>query len=394
MKVIAPLAVLLAGSVGAAAILATRPEVETRAPARIEPYVRVVAAQARPVRLSVTAYGTVEPHTESDLVAEVAGRVVWISPALRSGGFFDRDEALIRLDRRDHEIALQRAQATLKQRRTELALARSNRERNRSLSRGGIVSEATRDEVETAAVVAEAAVAEAEAAVARAKLDLERTEIRAPYSGRVRSEDVDVGQFVTVGRVLARIYATDYVEISLPVGDEELAYLDVPLGARDGAFSGPEVHVRAELAGRRRQWSGRIVRTGGEIDPKSRMIRLVARVDDPYGNETAQGNSWAPLPVGLFVEAEIVGREEGEIVSLPAVALRGEDEVLVVDGDHRLRFRRVEVLRRTARDVLIRSGLVEGERVCVSVLDAISDGMKVKTFEDADSGSAPAAASS
>lgn len=243
------------------------------------------------------------------------------------------------------------------------------------------MSRTTLDDAENAARVAAASLREAEAALEQARRDLERTELRAPYAGRVREKLVDVGQFVERGTPVARLYAVDYAEIRLPIPDEEMAFLDLPLDYRGAAHqgAGPTVILRADFAGGRHAWEGRIVRTEGEIDPRSRMIHAVARVDDPYGRGTP---GRPPLHVGLFVEAEILGRELPGAVVLPRAALRGDGRILVVDADDRLRGRQVDVVRVDGEQAIIRSGLAAGERVCVSPLETVTDGTKVRTVAD------------
>jgi multidrug efflux pump subunit AcrA (membrane-fusion protein) len=148
---------------------------------------------------------------------------------------------------------------------------------------------------------------------------------------------------------------------------------------------GPEVQLRAEFAGVPRTWIGHIVRTEGEIDAKSRMVHLVARVEDPYGQNGAISS--APLAVGLFVEAEIQGRSVEKVFVLPRVALRtdaGNDLVYVVDAGDRLHFTAVEVLRAERDDVVIGGGLRPGDRVCVSPMAAAVDGMAVRTVSVAE----------
>jgi multidrug efflux pump subunit AcrA (membrane-fusion protein) len=195
------------------------------------------------------------------------------------------------------------------------------------------------------------------------------------------------------GVPIAKLYATDYAEVRLPLPDRDLFYLDIPFdlsGERvesDGDSTemqaGPEVQLPAEFAGEPRSWVGRIVRTEGEIDAKSRMVHLVARVEDPYGQKGATGT--APLAVGLFVEAEIQGRKVDNVFVLPRTALRtdaGSDLVYVVDAGDRLRFKTVDVLRAKRDDVIIGRGLQPGDRVCVSPLAAAVDGMAVRIVSD------------
>ncbi len=377
-----PLGVLGVGVLGAGAMVMMRPEVETRRPEAIPPLVRAQAVELRDVTLSVVSQGTVSPRTESQLVPEVAGRVIWVSPSFASGGFFEKGETLLRVDPHDHRQAVIRSEAQVASSRLRLAQEQAEaavaRKEWKELGQGDASPLTLRQpQLEDA----RAALAAAEASLETAKRNLERTKIRAPYAGRLRQKSVDVGQFVTVGNPVARIYAVDYAEIRLPLPDDDLAYIDLPLdyrGERTRA-KGPRVTLRAEFAGRSHQWEGRIVRTEGEIDATTRMVHVVARVGNPYGRVAdSEDGDRPPLAAGLYVQAEIEGRTVEAVASLPRAALRGRARVLVIDGDDRLRFRDVRVLRTTHGEVVVADGLEEGERVCLSPLEAATDGMRVR----------------
>ncbi len=367
----------------------TRPGVKAGAPREIAPLVEVIRAKPRDLRFVVRAQGTVVPRSESDLIPQVSGEVIWVSANLVSGGFFEEGEPLVRIDPADQRVELEAARAVVARTNSEFARAKTEIERQRRLAEQGIASQAQIDDAEKAFRVAEADLREQVAKLERAERDLERTEIRAPYPGRVRSENVDVGQFASRGVSLARLYATDYAEVRLPLPDRDLFYLDLPFDlsgdrsiAADDPVAGreePEVLLRAEFAGEPRSWIGHIVRTEGEIDAKSRMVNLVARVEDPYGQNETIGS--APLAVGLFVEAEIQGRRVEDVFVLPRTALRtdtGDDLVYVVDAEERLRFTPVAVLRVESEHVVINGGLRVGDRVSVSPMVAAVDGMAVR----------------
>jgi RND family efflux transporter MFP subunit len=214
----------------------------------------------------------------------------------------------------------------------------------------------------------------------QAERNLDRTRIRAPYAGRIREIRVDLGQFVTRGTPVAVIYAVEYAEIRLPLPGKDLAFVDLPLRSRAGnAGSYPEVILQAELAGRNQTWEGSIVRTEGEIDPRTRLIYAVARVEDPYGIG-AEGDH-LPLATGLFVNARIRGRTVSGVAVLPRAALRGESQVLIIDNENRIRIREVDVLRAERDSVVIGGGLEPGERISVSQMDVVVDGMTVRIVE-------------
>ena len=385
LKWILPVAVLGIGALGMLALFVTRPDVTVEERERLAPRVRVATASPETLRLSVTTHGTVSPSTESDLVPEVSGPVVRVSPSLVSGGFFEEGDVLLEIDPRDYEAALERARAARVRAESEHARARLELERLRKLAAQNVASASRLDDAENAERVAGAAVREAHAAFGQAERDLERTKLRAPFSGRVREEHVGVGQFVNRGSPLAVLYATDYVEVRLPISDRELAFLDLPVLRGNGVGPGeaPSVTLRADFAGAEHTWIGYVDRTEGEIDARSRMVHVVARVESPYA--LAADDPRPPLAVGLFVRAEIEGREFRDVMILPRSALHGgadeERSVWVVDADDRLRRRPVDVLRTDREQVVLRGGLAPGERVLVSPLETAVEGMSVRPLE-------------
>jgi multidrug efflux pump subunit AcrA (membrane-fusion protein) len=170
----------------------------------------------------------------------------------------------------------------------------------------------------------------------------------------------------------------DVAEVRLPIPNEELAFVRIPLSYRGDSSNvrGPEVHLKAQFAGNEYVWKGRIVRTGGEIDQSTRMLYAVAEVRDPYGH--GKDPSRPPLAVGLFVEAEIMGNWLKDAVVLPRAAIRGTDTVYIVDSDQRLRFRTVDVFRRERESIVVEAGLESGELVCISPMETVVDGMRVR----------------
>jgi RND family efflux transporter MFP subunit len=382
LKALLPPVVLGVAGAGAYVMYINRPPVETQIPVVAPPAVRVQRVAFQSVDLTVSSQGTVQPRTASQLVPEIAGTVINVSPAFAVGGFFEEGDVLLEIDPYDYQQALiagqsQRAQARLRLAQEEAAAEMARREWDELVGGNANALTLREPQVEDA----RAAVASAEAAIDRARRDLERAQVRAPYAGRVQSKDVDIGQFVNRGTAVGRIYAVDSAEVRLPLPDEELAYVDVPMSYRGTQQrTGPGVVLSADFAGRRFTWRGQIVRTEGEIDPVSRMVHVVAEVDDPYA--PGPDPTRPPLAVGMFVEAEISGRRVDDVVVLPWAALNGRDQVLIVDDDGRLRYRQVEVLRSTSEYVLVRSGLAEGERVSISALDAVIDGMAVQVTED------------
>jgi RND family efflux transporter MFP subunit len=381
-KTVLPLTVIAAALLGAVTLFATSERLTPTQPEPVPPSVRVVEAAPGPVQMVVHAQGTVLPRTESQLVPEVSGNVVWISTSFVPGGYFDAGEALLHIDDRDYRDAVERAQAASSRAQAEQEFAAFELERLQALETSELISRSAVESAMRAERVAEATLRDAEAALDQAERDLSRTEINAPFKGLVRSEQVDVGQFVNRGSAVATIYAVDYVEVRLPIADEQLAYLDIPLSQRGELDEGtaPSVILSAEFAGTRREWRGTLVRTEAEIDARSRMVQVVARIG---AAETRSGEAAElPPPVGLFVQAEIQGRADDDIVVLPRDAIRNGNQLLIVDADNRLRYRTVELLRVYGDDAYVGGGLSRGERVLISPLQVVVDGMRVEPIKE------------
>ena len=390
LKIVLPMATLAVASAWAWKIFNDRPVVETRPPEIPVPVIRAVPVTLQTLRLTVMSQGTVAPRTQTTLFPEIAGRVLEVSPSLADGGFFEAGAELLRIDPTDYRLQVVQAEAQIAQAQltleTEEAQAEVARREWESLGEGEArpllrrVPQIAR---------ARAALSSAQAALAQAERNLEKTRIAAPFAGRVLRKNVDIGQYVTPGTSVATIYSVDYAEIRLPLPDEDLAYVDLPLSYRGGGSQKrqPVVLLRAEFGQRQHSWTGRIVRTDGTIDPRTRMIHAIAQVADPYGRGPDPDRP--PLAVGMFVEAEIQGRLMQDVVALPRAALRGEDQVLVVDSESKLRFRRVSVVRLERERVLIDSGLAEGELVSLATLATVVDGMKVRIQEESNPQESP-----
>lgn len=389
-KIVLPLAVLAVAVLAAFLLVALRPEVQRRTPTILPPLVRVQEAVPTDMRLDVASQGTVRPRIEATLASQVGGRIVEVAPSFAVGGSFRRGELLLRIEDRDYRLALDQARARVAQAEVRMAREEAEAELARNewseLHGDRPADPLVRREPQLAEARAE--LAAARAAVERAELDLARTRVLAPFPGRIREKLADLGQSVAAGTPLARAYSTDAAEILLPVEIDELRFLDLPAGGE--IASPPEVRFEARFAGEPRLWRGRVVRTGGAIDPATRMLPLVARVDDPYGEAAREAG--APLPVGLFVEARIAGKAVRDVYVLPRSALRwgGDDAnrpgTVFVVAEGRLSERRVEILRLAGDRAIVSRGLESGDLVLVSPLETATDGMEVRTTP---SGGAP-----
>lgn len=367
--------VLIAAIIGAAIVIAIamvkmKPEPPKKERVNLDPLVEVLELEAMTANFEVASQGTVRPRTETVLSAEVSGTITAISPKFIAGGVFERGEVLMRIDPTNYDVAVTQADALVRQRQIEHDGALK-------LRRQGY-----RAEAELAS--AEAALASARAELVRAQRNLERTYIRAPYAGIVRTKETDLGQFVNPGTRLGVVFATDFAEVRLPLTDRDLAFVDLPsaleLAATGASEAGPVVLLSAVQKGERQSWDARIVRTEGVVDEKSRVTYAVARIEDPY----ALDGSGPPLPIGTFVNAKIAGAAADSVIRVPRAIVRGSDELVFVSDDNTIHIRKVRVIRGDADYIYIGSGAVPGERVVVTALETPVNGTPVRIAVDED----------
>ena len=371
-----PTAIVLLFLSVAATLMATAPVLEPANDTPTPLTVRVRTIETESIELKVHSQGSVVPSTVSQLIPEVSGRVTWTSPNLVAGGYFEAGQELARIDDMDYRNAQDRANAALKRATAEVEHAKYEYGRLRSLAERKLVSRSALENGLRAYRVTQAAFEDAQANSEQAQENVKRTVLRAPFTGLVRAENIDIGQFASRGQPIATLYANDVVEVRLPIADRQLAFLNLP-PLRNGNFPEdmqPTVKLSADYGGQTREWFGKIVRAEAEIDTSSRMVQLVARVESAEDSQD--------LSVGLFVTAEIAGLAVENIVRLPRSAIRNDNQVLVVDTENRLRFRDIQPLRLYKDNVLINAGLIPGERVCVSTVQTAIEGMAVNPVAD------------
>lgn len=370
-----PILILLVGgaAVFAVATLKQKPEPKPKEAAK-PAEVQVVAATPGRHRLSVGSQGTVTPRREINLVAEVGGRIIKVNDHFVNGGFVAAGETLVEIDPRDYQYALTQAQSQVAEAEQRLATERGqarqkkrewrdlgNKEANDLFLRKPMIA------------AAEANLQAAKANRDKAKLTLARTRISLPFDGRIRSTKVDLGQFVNPGTQVAQAYDTSVVEVRLPLTDAEAGLLDLPLGVQNEAEAGPVVMLRGQVAGEPYQWQGRVTRTDASLDTRSRLYYAVAEVVDPFLADESQ----APLIVGLFVEADIEGRDLEGVIELPKNALVKRKYVYVVDADNKIVRHSVRVMKTNSDTVWIRADLAEGDLIVVGNQQFLAPGKEV-----------------
>jgi len=363
----------------AAMMISLRPEPSSEPPSERITYVDVVPLHRADVQVVVNSQGLVEAGVSTNVVAEVSGVLVEVSDELVAGAFVQQGDVLAVIDRADYEVQVEQARANLTSAEAQLMQEQAQADQ---AGREWDLSGRPRSEAPLLALrapwlrEAEARVALAQAELERAQRQLERTRIRAPYDAIIRERLADLGQFVSTGSQIAGLFSTEFAEVRLPLSDQDIAWLDLPApGSTEGALT---VSLKGNVSGKMQHWQGQMVRTEGTIDQNSRMQYGVVRIEDPYARQRSNGN---PLLVGSFLQAGIEGARLEQVFEVPLASVYRGNEVLVMDAEHRLRRREVNILRSDDQYAYIDTGLQTSDRLIVSPIQVPVDGMRVEPVQ-------------
>ncbi len=336
------------------------------------PYVKTMMLLPQTVNASIASQGVISPESALTLLSELNSKVDWISPSMETGSSFSKGDTLLILDKRDYELALITAESNVLN--AEVNLEREKAESDLASKEWKRVGAGAGSDLalrKPQLAQAKATLAAAQATLERAQRNLKRTVFIAPFDGRVRTKNVDPGATIFPGTALGNIYATESFEVRLPIADQ-----DVPFTGLD--FNGRQIpeekQLDVELSLGNSILKGKVVRAEAEVDPITRMLSIVARID----NTPSVSNS-NPIAVGQFIQANIYGIEIPDVVVLPRTAVRDEG-VWVVDTSMILYNRSVEVLRYENEFALIGEGIETGDRLLTSRLSSLVNGLKV-TFD-------------
>lgn len=372
--------------------IALRPAPPRTPPPATVPVVTTAPAEAWTAPLLVTGSGTVRPSAEIDVIPQVGGRVVWVSPDFVSGGRVRVGDPLLRIEEADYINLVAQASAQVAQ--DEVALLQAEEEARiaadeyrRFQARNGTTgdpSPLTLRQPQLAA--AQAALARSRAALADAELALGRTEVTAAFDGVVRAESIDVGGIAAPGQPVGRLYASDVVEVVVPLSDADVGLLSGVWDLRAGAADrGLPARVYTELGARRFGWDGYVDRAEAALDEQTRTIDIVVRVPAPFTPGTSVdgelGGNGPPLLVGQFAQVEMEG-VVGDFYLLPRSALQVDNEVWVTE-DGVIRIVPVEVVQRRDGDVFVRGDLSGGDAVVIGGIAVATDGMQVQVVDGA-----------
>jgi RND family efflux transporter MFP subunit len=213
--------------------------------------------------------------------------------------------------------------------------------------------------------------------VDQAQLALDRTELKAPFNSRVKSENIDIGQYVKSGSSIAVLAGTDSVEIAVPLTSENLRWLNIPLHSR--TLNGPDAVVSVTNSGPDNEWQGHVLRSTGEVNPKSRMMDIIIEVRDSYRLLNPKNTGRPALTIGTFVNVQLKGKKLKDVFVIPRITYRDDSTVWLIDNESKLRIQKVVPVRIEKDEVIISTGLTDGDQIIVTNISGAANGMKLRT---------------
>lgn len=385
LQVLVAIIIVCVGIAGAVIFIKLKKPPQRNEQVALAPLVEVEQLKAQDIQMIVQGYGTVGPKVQVDIIPEVAGKVVYIHPELIVGGLIHANETILRIDPRDYELGVRQAEAAVADAKVQLETEQAEAQVARTEWK-----QLHPDTEPTSSLVlrepqirkAKAMLDSSEAQLEIAKLRLERTNLSLPFDILITSENVDLGQYVVTGQSLAKAYGTDSIEIDVPLKDTELAWFDVfenSIFSNDESNSakGTPAKVKAAFAGAYHTWEGCVVRTAGQVNKTSRMISVVVEVPEPF----KVIDNRPPLLPGVFVEVLIQGNILCNAVAVPRDAIREGNNVWLIKDNH-LHILPLKIVRTDKNFAYVISKALDGANVVISSLEAVVDGMKVRTEAD------------
>ncbi len=313
--------------------------------------------------------GIVEAERVTQLASELSGRIVEVSSKWKIGELFEKDEVLLAIDSANYETVVTQSEAAVADAKLSLANEKARAKQARldweKLGEEGEPSALAARKPQLAS--AEANVASSEAVLLKAVRDLEKTKIRVPFRGKLRKKHTDIGSVLSPGSAIAEFYSVDRFEIRLPLSLDDYSYINQQAGAK--------VILRTDVGIEKKEWSAVIDRVEGEVDRSSRSVYVIAVID----NKDAAMDELKP---GLYLNAEIEGRQLENVIRVPRKAFLDEKRLLVVDQKNKLRFVEAMVVRSDAINHYVSDGLVGGDRVVTSAMSAPVEGMEVEVLAE------------
>lgn len=375
---------VIAGSVAIVLALgAFKPKTEKEETEKPPLVVRTAGAELKEQTVFATFQGEVRAKTNIDLVTQVTGKVMSVSDAFIEGGQFEAGEVLLQIDDADYLVALKSAEASVASAQVDLEVEQAtaaNRAREWRDLQGKPIEQANplllnKPQIDRAKARLDAAKAE----LAAAKLNYDRTRISAPFAGRIMSKSAELGQFMSRGGSVGRVFATDAMEVRIPMTDVQVSELGLRLGysAQKDGSAGLPAKVSAIFGDEERVWAGAVRSVDASIDNQTRLLFATVVVDQPFAQAGKEG---VPLVPGLFVDVELASPQKLTGLELPRTALRNGNQVYAYNNDE-LKLKQVKVIYTSEDKIIVAqnsSAVDVGELIITSSVPGAYEGMPIK----------------
>lgn len=420
---------LLVGIVLIAVFIITAQSPTRLTPERTVTEVQVIEVRSLPFRIEARGQGVARPSQSWQAIANVEGEIVERHPDLEDGAMLVEGTRLLVVDPSRYKLAIADARADLQGLQTELdkldaeeanisRLLELEKERldlsEHELSRietlflSGTVARATVDEQKRFTLSLRQAVVSLENSLAmlpirretaraqyerssvrlaQAQRDLEDTVFVAPYDLRVGPVNVELHQFVSRGKNLFEVdnLAAVEVEARIPFSMMRrlLGHAATPTGNSQRIqeridFSLLDAEI--ELVGAEDvRWQGKVIHVANGLEPKTRSVRVVVRVDAPY--QEIHPLERPPLQRDAYTKVRISKMSNKPLLAIPASSVV-QGKVMVVGKDNQLEHRSVEVAFEQRDLIVIREGLSPGELVIVDKISPAIEGMLLAPLRD------------
>ncbi|MFW2830615.1 efflux RND transporter periplasmic adaptor subunit [Sphingomonas sp. ID0503] len=327
--------------------------------------VGLAKAVAKDVPVTLTAIGTVQPVVAATVRTQLSGVLLAIN--FTEGQVVSKGQSLAQIDPRPYENALREAQGNLAQNQAQLAVARTNLQRFRTLLSQDSIAKSEVDNQQALVGQYEGAVTANRASVANARLNLGYTRIVAPVSGKIGLRQADIGNYLTPSDTngIVVITQTSPIDVSFALPQQELPKLQKRLAAD------PSLEVVAfDQAGTTELARGRFLTLDNQIDAATGTVRAKARFANPGG---------ALFP-NQFVNVVIRADTLRGAITLPVNAIRNGNKgsfVFIAKADGTAEMRPVTTGPSTGGTTVILSGVKAGEQVVSEGADSLEDGAKI-----------------
>ena len=379
MKKITPALALLLASCGGGG--------EQQAPAG-PPEVGVVTVKEGAVTLSSELPGRTTAFETADVRPQVNGLI--LQRLFQEGDMVRAGQPLYRIDPAPYEAQVASARAALVRARANIANTAALARRYGELVKINAISRQEAENAVASAAQARADVAAQEAAVRSAQIDLARTTIRAPISGRIGRSTYTTGALVSASQTdaLTVIQRLDPMFVDIQQSSTDVLRLRQELLSGNLSRAGAAARVRLKLEdGSTYAEEGTLKFTDVTVDPStgSQVVRVQF------------GNPRGLLLPGMYVRAELVEGTKSNGILVPQSAVsrdeKGNPTALTVGAGNKLEMRKIEAPRTVGTNWLVTSGLKAGDKVVVDGAQMLRPGMPVKPVAPQDAkpaGGAPA----